>query len=305
MVFIRQAGQGFIRSAIGAQGGISMDSSHIQKTLATTGLTRVATELASLAQPSTRLTTAPIDEAKLPVGASKFGGLPDLPIGTAWPILNGVAMSFVAQIRLEDAKPFDTNHQLPPSGLLCFFFDARQQTYGADPKDRDGWQVSYFADRAQLQRTNAPVILPNDARFKPCALTFATELTMPLEPHLERAVLTLTAEEQTSYESFLSTFPTAQGSRGIRNRMLGYPDTIQDDMRLQCQLAAHGLTDLNDPQAKALLPGALNWILLLQVDSDPNAGMRWASEGRLYFWIERDALAATKFDNVWVVLQSD
>jgi hypothetical protein len=33
--------------------------------------------------------------------------------------------------------------------------------------------------------------------------------------------------------------------------------------------------------------------------------MRWASEGRLYFWIERAALAAARFDNVWAVLQSD
>src|SRR5262245_49855069 len=107
-----------------------MESAQTQKALTSAGLARVATELASLARPSIRLTTAPVDEAKLSVGASKFGGLPDLPVGTAWPILNGVAMSFVAQVRLEDAKPFDVNHQLPPAGLLLFFYDARQRSYG-------------------------------------------------------------------------------------------------------------------------------------------------------------------------------
>jgi uncharacterized protein YwqG len=214
-------------------------------------------------------------------------------------------MSFVGQIRLDDARPFDANHQLPASGLLSFFYDARQQTYGADPKDRGGWQVYYFADASQAQRTEAPAVLPDDARFKPCALTFASELTMPLEPHLERADLTLSADEQKAYDTFLSSFPTAQGSRGVRNRMLGYPDTIQDDMRPQAQLVSHGLTNSADPRAKALLSSANDWTLLLQVDSDPNAGMRWASEGRLYFWIERAALASAKFDNVWVVLQSD
>lgn len=282
-----------------------MDNAQIQKALASAGLARVATEVASLARPSIRLTTTPVDEAKLAVGASKFGGLPDMPIGAAWPILNGVAMSFVAQIRLEDARPFDVGHQLPPVGLLVFFYDARQQTYGADPNDRGGWQVYHFADATQLQRTDAPAVLPDDARFKPCALTFSSELTMPLEPHLERADLTLSAEEQKAYETFLASFPTPQGSRGVRNRMLGYADTIQDDMRLQAQLVSHGLTDSSDPKAKALSPGAMDWELLLQVDSDPNAGMRWASEGRLYFWIERAALAAAKFDNVWAVLQSD
>jgi uncharacterized protein YwqG len=282
-----------------------MDSVETQQTLASAGLSRLAPELAALAQPSIRLTTTQVDEAKLAVGASKFGGMPDMPIGTAWPILNGVAMSFVGQIRLEDARPYDGMRRLPPAGLLAFFYDARQQTYGADPKDRGGWWVDHFADTTQLQRTDAPVDLPNDAEFKPCALAFSSELTMPLEPRLERADLTLTAEEQQAYETFLSRFPTPQGSRGIRNRMLGYADTIQDDMRLQAQLVSRGLTDSGDPRAKALLAGAMDWVLLLQVDSDPNAEMRWASEGRLYFWIERAALAAATFDSVWVILQSD
>jgi uncharacterized protein YwqG len=149
------------------------------------------------------------------------------------------------------------------------------------------------------------VDLPNEANFKPCALAFSAELTMPLEPRLERVDLTLTAEEQKAYETFLSSFPTPQGSRGIRNRMLGYADAIQDDMRLQAQLVSHGLTDRDDTAATALLPGARDWVLLLQVDSDANARMRWASEGRLYFWIERAALAAAAFDTVWVVLQSE
>jgi uncharacterized protein YwqG len=282
-----------------------MDSAQIQKALTSVGLARVASELASLAQPSIRLTTTPVDEVKLALGASKLGGLPDMPIGTAWPILNGVAMSFVAQIRLEDARPSDVNRQLPPAGVLAFFYDAQRQTYGDAPQDRGGWQVYYFADVTHLQRTDAPVVLPAGARFKPCALTFSTEPTMPLEPHLERADLTLSADERKQYETFLASFPTAQGNRGIRNRMLGYADTIQDDMRLQSQLVSHGLTERNDPKAKALLPGAMDWVLLLQVDSDPNAGMRWASNGRLYFWIEREALAAARFDNVWVALQSD
>jgi uncharacterized protein YwqG len=282
-----------------------VDSAQARKALASSGLNRVADELASLAQPSIRLTTTPTDAVKLAVGASKFGGTPDMPIGTAWPILNGVAMSFVAQVRLEDARLFDANHQLPPSGLLTFFYDAQQLTYGADPKDRGGWQVYHFADATQLQRADAPVVLPDGARFKPCALALSSDLTMPLEPNLERADLRLSADEEKQYETFLSAFPTPQGNRGVRNRMLGYADAIQDDMRLQAQLNSHGLTDSNDPRAQALLPGAMDWTLLLQVDSDPNAGMRWASEGRLYFWIERAALSAARFDNVWTVLQSD
>src|SRR5262249_27027713 len=107
--------------------GIFMNSAQTQQALASAGLGRLAPGLAALAQPSIRLTTTQADEAKLALGASKLGGLPDMPIGTAWPILNGVAMSFVGQIRLEDARPCDAQRQLPPAGLLAFFYDARQQ----------------------------------------------------------------------------------------------------------------------------------------------------------------------------------
>jgi len=44
---------------------------------------------------------------------------------------------------------------------------------------------------------------------------------------------------------------------------------------------------------------------LLQVDSDPSVGMQWANAGMLYFWIRRQDLAAKRFDDVWVVLQSE
>src|SRR5262245_26635356 len=35
-------------------------------------------------------------------GASRFGGVPDLPPGTEWPDRDGVPMEFIAQIRLAD-----------------------------------------------------------------------------------------------------------------------------------------------------------------------------------------------------------
>ncbi len=76
-------------------------------------------------------------------------------------------------------------------------------------------------------------------------------------------------------------------------------------MHQQAQLLSHGVTDDQDPRAAALAAGTLGWQLLLQVDSDDQAGMRWGSSGRLYFWIEKSALAARRFDNIWMALQSD
>jgi uncharacterized protein YwqG len=46
-----------------------------------------------------------------------------------------------------------------------------------------------------------------------------------------------------------------------------------------------------------------SWRLLLQVDSDDDAGMMWVDSGLLYFWIRKDDLAARRFERVWCVMQ--
>jgi uncharacterized protein YwqG len=279
--------------------------SDVQSRLTAAGMPRVAAQLAALARPSIRITTTVADDTAIAAGASKFGGAPDLPTQAAWPQWRGVPMAFVAQIRLADVAPADVAHMLPPTGLLSFFYDAQQQTYGDKPTDAGGWQVLYISNDAKdLHRQPLPAALPADARFQACALSFATELTLPPQPSLEDPTLKLTSAETKAYEALLTDFPVKNDQATIHNRMLGYTNTLQDDMRLQCQLVTHGVTSISDPRAAALTPGANEWLLLLQVDSDEHANMNWASVGMLYFWIPRDALAAKDFTRVWAVLQS-
>ncbi len=280
-------------------------SAEVQARLAAAGLQRVAARLAMLARPSIRITTTLADDAQLAIGASKFGGAPDLPPETAWPQWRGVPMAFVAQIRLEDAAPADVAHLLPPAGLLTFFYDAQQQTYGDQPTDKGGWQVITTPAGAQhLRRLPVPAEMPPEARFRSSTLRFTPELTLPQQPSLEDPALQLTDGETTSYEHLLANFPNKGDQATMHHRMLGYANTVQDDMRLQCQLVSHGVTSQDDPRAAALAPGARDWLLLLQVDSDERAGMNWASVGMLYFWIPRAALAAKDFTQIWAVLQS-
>jgi uncharacterized protein YwqG len=274
--------------------------------LSSIGLSGISQELDSLMQDSIRITARSADDASIAVGASKLGGEPDLPAGATWPTGKGRVLSFVAQIRLADVSPLDLHHILPPTGLLSFFYDAEQQTYGADPDDRGGWAVLYGpSDPAALRRLASPATLPGSARFKPCAAVFTSEVTLPQQPELDIPNLAWTPEQKRSYENALGTFPSQADRALSHHRLLGNPDTIQDDMRLECQLAANGVSDINAATAAPLKAGAKNWRLLLQVDSDDASGMRWADAGMLYFWIEYDALAARRFDSVWVVLQSD
>ncbi len=283
-----------------------MDKAGVQAAFVAAGLPRLVKDLDLISKASIRLYTTPVDESALHIGASKLGGAPDLPVGVTWPAWKGLPQSFIAQIHLGDIAPYDANNLLPHSGMLWFFYDAQQQTYGADPADRGGWCVIFVDDNLPaLQRTPAPATLPASSQFHACSISFASEITLSQQPQLEIPNCDWTEAEQHQYETLLSTFPSPADHATIHHRLLGHPDTIQDDMRLQCQLTSHGVTDVNDPRAAALSQGAMDWQLLLQIDSDEHAGMNWGNNGMLYYWIERADLQTHLFDHTWLVLQSE
>jgi uncharacterized protein YwqG len=87
--------------------------------------------------------------------------------------------------------------------------------------------------------------------------------------------------------------------------MLGYPDQLQDDMQLQCALASNGIRSLDDPRAPEAISEKADWLLLLQVDSDENAGIRWGSFGMIDYWIKVKDMQARDFNRTWLVLQSE
>ena len=282
-----------------------MDKAGIETVFEKAGLARLKKDIDTLARPSIRLVPTEVNESTLQLGASKLGGLPDLPDGTAWPEKKGQPQSFIAQIRLEDVHSYDVDKVLPQKGMLWFFYDAAQETYGDDPADGAGWAVLFAEQAATLKRATAPAKLPAGSQFHASSLSFTTEYTLPQEPKLDIVTLDWSDEEQKKYEQVLSTFPSAADHATSHNRLLGNPDTIQDDMRIQCQLTSHGVTDASDPRAAELSKGAMDWQLLLQVDSNEQAGMHWASSGMLYYWITRSDLHAQQFANTWLVLQSE
>jgi uncharacterized protein YwqG len=287
-----------------------MDQANLQHTFAAAGFSRLIPHTDALVRPSIRLITAPVDESRLPTGASKLGGLPDLPADAEWPAWHGLPQSFLAQLRLADVQPFLQGAgalagALPEQGMLWFFYDAQQETFGADQADQGGWRVLFLdAARPALRRTPAPRALPQESRFRACKLALTRELTYAEQPPLEIADLDWSDADQERYEALLASIAPAT-SFIPRHRLLGFPDTIQDDMRLQCELASRGVTDADDPRVEALAPGARAWRLLLQIDSDAQAGMRWASSGMVYYWLRQADCQARRFAASWLVLQSE
>lgn len=78
---------------------------------------------------------------------------------------------------------------------------------------------------------------------------------------------------------------------GTVHRLLGYPDQIQGDMQLECQLAYNGLYcgdsfGYGDIRSDELQKSAKEWRLLLH-----------------YFWIKERDLREKDFSDVWMALQ--
>ena len=65
------------------------------------GLNEQANEIFKLARPALELMPA-LAEKELPVGASKFGGKPDLPTGVTWPEYDDKLHTFIGQINLAE-----------------------------------------------------------------------------------------------------------------------------------------------------------------------------------------------------------
>jgi uncharacterized protein YwqG len=278
----------------------------ISNQLASVKLSQLVPDIIRLAKPSIRLLdqTSISDEQKS--GTSRLGGQPDLPPGASWPVGKSLPLSFVAQIRLEEIVPYDVEHLLPPAGLLSFYYDSSQQTYGSSPSDRGGWSVIYLSgDPSQWQPCPFPAALPDSARFKPVPLSFRTEWSLPSAPEQVDPRLGWSEDEIQRYEQWLIDRVPADQRALPHHRMLGYPDQIQDDMQLQSALVTHGFTSLDQPGAKIAAESKGNWYLLLQIDSDSNAGMRWGSAGMIYYWIEQANLKASRFNQTWLIQQSD
>lgn len=283
-----------------------MQRSNIEQAFIKAGLQARIPAIDQLTRNSIRLSAMPVDEIKSGIGASKLGGHPDLPADLSWPTLKKQPQAFLAQIRLADVQAFDSEKRLPPRGMLWFFYDATQQTFGEQPEDRAGWTIFFTADPApRLQRQPTPVGLPAASLFPTCALTPNNELTLALQPELEIPNCDWSDVEQQAYENVLEILHPPEERALPHHRLLGYPDTIQDDMREQCQLISNGVTDSDDPRAEKLLAGASDWQLLLQIDSDASAKMRWGNNGMLYYWIRQVDLQSRRFDKSWLVLQSE
>jgi len=179
------------------------------------GLSRVSDNLARIARNSIRIRTRVVNEESILIGASKFGGRPDLPPELEWPT-NVVDLSemppglsddvnssllgtggryhlpFVAQFRLDDVAPYDLEGDLPSTGMLYFFYGDPSDHFGIRASqwfwsknsfgipNLNNWQVIYHnGDLRDLTRARVTQALPDNRAFGTCTLAFWSTSSFP------------------------------------------------------------------------------------------------------------------------------
>ncbi len=162
------------------------------KLIADEGFPELKRPVLSLARPALRMKKGAAGR-KVPVGASKVGGLPDLPPGFRWPpggdchaIYNDDTggtdrlAGFLAQINFAEIAYTQAARELPAEGLLSFFCF---QDVENDNPDAIGAKAVFFPDTAGLVRTKPPKKLTEGNGVMPAQrLTFEETLDLP-EPY--------------------------------------------------------------------------------------------------------------------------
>lgn len=182
--------------------------------------------LIDLLRPAIALSATRADDAEIPIGASKFGGAPDVPDGFEWPMWNEKPLGFLAQINLGEVAGFDVEELLPKSGLLSFFYDFDSMPWGFI-KDRGAWHVIHFAGQELTRFGKISLHVGNNG------IAFETRCEVPNGYALNLSHIEIEDEEEADYQKLCSLLDP------YGHKLLGYAFGVQyDEMQESCQLRA-------------------------------------------------------------------
>ena len=261
---------------------IAQRTEEIRQQMESAGLSRIAPAVLNLLRPSIRLVVG--EQSSQPV--TRLGGNPNMPVGLEWPTRrSGDPHSFLAQVDLAGLAACD-GLPLPGTGSLFFFCDAEYLPVGSDPSDvKDGINVIFSPTSLSDNGLRTPPPgLSAEYIFKGFSLEPTLDLTAPAQDVWEIDCLHLSDAESDAYGQLFAQVCARDGSI---HRIGGHPNLVQ-----------FGQLEFTDGAETA------DWRLLLQLDSENDAGMMWGDQGRLYFTIREHDLRALRFERAWMGWQS-
>ena len=115
------------------------------------------------------------EKKKLPIGASKFLGNPDVWDGFEWPYYTenreNYDLTFMGQINCAEAAAFDTEGVLPKTGMLYFFYDMDEMPQ--EPADKNAARaIHYDGDCSSLVEMLRTDHEGNDMGFREMKIHF-------------------------------------------------------------------------------------------------------------------------------------
>jgi len=230
-------------------------------------------------------------------GRSCLGGTPN--IAGPWPRYAGRPLSVIAQLDLGEIRAAGGPDWLPEEGRLLFFYEIEYAGWGIGPDDLGCFAVHYEPNSARPEPP--PEDLPEDGRWPEYSVTFAADISRPDPERLNVNWKALSKKEELALEAAVEAMTPAEPAHHVG----GYPDAIQnEDMETECQRITSGVRFAETVGETGDRNGDVgDWRLLLQLDTDDDAGMMWGDTGRLYFWIREQDARARDFSKAWMLLQ--
>ncbi len=257
------------------------------------GLEDRSEALTELSRRSLRMVPA----AHAPSPGVEFGGRPLMNEGQQWPSWQGRELTFLAQV--------EAGEEL---GRLLFFYDTTGRPTG---------YLAAHRGSARVLRANDGRLVAGEGPSLPAAGfpgQLAGELVLPRAASQEVEALGLSEAERDRWDGLRAELASVQGTTladgrsgvfQVVHRVFGYPDETGGEMALTCELASAGEDVIEGraqlhPLASKLARRAGRWELLAQLSGDGKLGWPWVAQ-RVYFWVDREALAGGDLEQVWAI----
>lgn len=241
--------------------------------------------------------------------ASKFGGLPALPKSIPWPRnkRDNFPYTFLLQVNLQEIK---LETALPSKGVLYFFLNL------------DAWDegvVIYYEGSENLSPSKLPdEFLKSNKKvywwkrllgtqhhsyqiFEPFDLTFQIDYHLPIRGSIQ--IDLLLKEKNFPNDLFIDTddayVENFIAEQTPEHHLLGYYWAWQEP-----SYEVAGVDSIEIKTNLEILKEANEWILLLQIDSDPKLNTMWADGGKVLFFIKKKHLACKDFSNIIIAVDT-
>ena len=256
-------------------------------------------EIQDLARPAILLRTQATNEADIPPGATRIGGIPDLPLNTVWPVCpDGKSLVFLAQIDLAEIAEHGTVIDgLPIDGMLSLFSvwgqvmkeDSDPYRPNDDWCEQTGWtQIIYSTSDEPLSPRTPPETVNT---FPAAAVEPTPVLSLPnasVEPPV--AALKWTENEYESFDDLQMDFRAIQMTRWFKSMNAFQSHHLLGGYALFQQQFPEELLDRESE-------------MLLQIGTDSKTDMWWGDGGELTFYADGAALREGRFERIWGTCQ--